>query len=208
MESEYEVWKPYPEFSWVQGSNFGNVRTLDHYVKDKRYGKRLIKGRVLKQYRQKNGYMYVYFSINGKTVGLRVHRIIAACFLDNPDNLEQVNHIDCNRTNNNVSNLEWCDGYYNSQYREKYGVSATEARGHRIIAINIKTLAVLYFKSQGEAARQLGAYQQNIKDVIKGRRKKHHGYWFTNADEHAVENTRAKFGDKVAGKVKELMEEN
>lgn len=200
-----EVWKTYPEFDFIQGSNLGRVRTLDHYVNG-RWGKTLIKGRVLKKHRNRGGYMRVNFRVDGKFVNRSVHRIIASCFLENPDNLPQVNHKDCDPTNNRVENLEWCDSSYNMQYREKYGVSNTETLGHRIIAINLKTLEVHWFQSQGEAARQLGANQPNIKNVIKGKRyKSTHGYWFTNADSNAVEYVRTKFGNSVAREVEELL---
>jgi len=204
VKMESKIWKPYPSIEWLQGSRFGDVRTLDHYVTTKNGQKRLYKGHVLKQQRHKDGYMYVQFRVNGKKVHLSVHRIIAACFLPNPIGLEQVNHIDCNRTNNRLYNLEWCDGSYNQQYVEKHG----KARGQRVIAINLKTLEASRFPSQHEAARQLGAYQTVIKDVIKGQRKQTHGYYFTNADSQAVESVRAKFGDSVARKVEQLMSEN
>lgn len=204
MNNEVEVWKTYPKIEWLQGSDLGNVRTLDHYVMCKDGRKQFVKGHVLPQWHRKDGYMDVKISVNGKKISLKVHRVIASCFLPNPNNLPQVNHIDCDRTNNHVSNLEWCDGSYNNRYREKYGISQTEAIGHRIIAINLKTLEALYFKSQHEAARQLGASNGNINKVIKGQRKTTKGYWFVNADESAVEAVRAKFGNNVANKVSAL----
>ena len=200
--NDIEVWKPYPEIEWLQGSRFGEVRTLDHYVKDKRLGKRLIKGHILPQRRREDGYMDVSCSMNGKTVHLRVNRVIAMCFLPNPDNLPQVNHKNAVRTDNRVENLEWCTHQENIDYRNKLGHQANCGRGSvPVIAINLATLEALRFKSQMEAARQLGAYQTTIKNVIKGRLNKTHNYWFTNADKNAVEVTRVKFGDSVARKV-------
>ena len=58
------------------------------------------KGRVLKQWISDHGYMYVTFRVNGKNVGLRVHRMVAITFIPNPHNYSEVNHIDCDRTNN------------------------------------------------------------------------------------------------------------
>lgn len=203
---ENEIWKTYPEIEWLQGSNLGRVRTLDHYVKDKRLGKRLIKGHVLPQRHRKDGYMDVSCGVNGKTVHTRVNRVIAMCFLDNPNNLPQVNHKNAIRTDNRVENLEWCTHQENIAYRNKLGHQANCGRGSApVISVNLNTHEVSRFSSQSEAARQLGAYQTIIKNVIKGKQNKHHGYWFTNADNHAVENTRAKFGDSVARKVEKLL---
>lgn len=199
--NDKEIWKTYPPIEWLQGSNLGNVRTLDRCVACKDGGKRLIKGHILPQQFDRYGYMYVTFGMNGKIVHLKVHRVVAKTFLPNPDNLPQVNHIDNDPTNNRVENLEWCTPEYNIEYREKYGT----ALNHTIIAINLKTLEASRFLSQNEAARQLGADQGHIKDVIKGKRKTHHNFWFTNADNNAVENTRAKLGNEVAAKVETLL---
>lgn len=208
-ENKNEVWKTYPEFPFIQGSSFGRVRTIDRHVKTKN-GLRLIKGRVLKQHPDKDGYMLVHFGVNGEGVNRKVHRIIASCFLSNTDSLPEVNHIDCKPANNMPSNLEWCSPEYNIAYREKYGVSAKEANRTRmksLFAINLETSEILRFESQHEAARQLGGSDGNINMVIKGRRKQTKGYWFTNADSNAVGVVRAKFGNSMANKVSELLKD-
>lgn len=205
-----EVWKPYPEFSFVEVSSIGRVRTLDRVVLRKNGRKNIVKGHVLKQWRNSGGYLLVSFGINGKVVAILVHRLVAQTFIPNPDNLPEVNHKDCDRTNNCVSNLEWCTGQYNVAYKEKYGISAKEATkvlNHPVYAVNLKTLEVSRFESQMEAGRSLGVAQQSISAVIKGRYSQTKGYWFTNADSNAVEATRYKFGDVVADKVNELMNE-
>lgn len=271
---ERVVWKTYPGIDFLQANQYGEVRTIDHYTEGKDGKKYLIKGHILKQYVDRHGYMRVHTCVNGKAVTLLVHRVVAKCFLPNPYNLPAVNHIDCNRKNENLNNLEWCSYSYNNQYREKYG----QAFGHHLYAVNLKTGEVLQFPSQSEAERQLGVasgnvgsvlrgrYKQaggywftedeneitkekiqkikngmeyrggvvavnlktievshfesqkeaaqqlsirkgNINGVLKGRLKKTHGYWFCYADENAVENTRAKFGDEVACEVEKLLSE-
>ena len=109
------VWKTHPDYLILQANQFGEVRTKDRWVTYKDGRKRFVKGRVLKQQLDKDGYLRVCFGTNGKAFYLQVHRIIAVCFLPNPNNLPQVNHKDCDRTNNIASNLEWCTQEYNTE---------------------------------------------------------------------------------------------
>ena len=66
--------------------------------------------------KSKRGYLHVTFTKDGKRYDYRVHRLIAMTFLDNPENKEQVNHIDGNKLNNYLSNLEWCTGEENIEH--------------------------------------------------------------------------------------------
>ena len=70
----------------------------------------------LKQYKKTYGYLYVVLRQNNKRKYLRVHRVIASTFLDNPNGLPEVNHKDEDKSNNRVTNLEWCDSSYNKFY--------------------------------------------------------------------------------------------
>ena len=139
--------------------------------------------------------------MNGKTVTRSVHRIIASCFLPNPNNFPQINHKDCNRANNCVDNLEWCDASYNNRYREKYG----ESQGSPVIAINLKTQDILQYRSQREAGRVLNIDPSSITKVTKRKLNQTGSFWFVKADSYAVESTRTKFDDKAADKVEELI---
>ena len=195
-----EVWKTYPEYPFIEANQFGEVRTKDRFVEVKNGSKRLVKGRVLKQYLNKSGYLYVAFSLNDKTVNLRAHRVVAICFIPNPDKNPEVNHIDNDRTNNVVNNLEWCSRQYNQDYKKKFGTF-----GRPVIAINLDTSEIFWFETQHEAARQLDADPGNICSVLKGKRTKTKGYYFCNADSTAVEKTRKKFDNEIANKVKKLI---
>lgn len=192
--SEEEIWKPHPEYAGIEVSTFGNVRTLDKVVSNGR-GTYHIKGRILKPVSNSRGYMQVSVKVDGKWTNKSIHRLVAQTFIQNPDNLPQVNHRDCDRTNNNVENLEFCTASYNQKYREKFGISQTEAVGHRLFAINLATLEVLHFRAQSEASRELGVYRQNIDKVIKGKLKQSGGFWFVNDDGHAVDVVKSKLHD-------------
>lgn len=173
-----EVWKAYPEYPFIQVNRFGEIRAVDRYVSDGKGGKRFVKGHALKQRRDRNGYLYVAFSVAGKSVYLSAHRVIAKCFLPNPLGLPQVNHKDCDRANNCVDNLEWCTSEYNNAYREKYGT----AQNKPVYAVNLKTLEISRFESQSEASRALGVNVGNLNSVLTGRYKQTKGYWFIEDD--------------------------
>lgn len=81
-------------------SNLGRVRSL------------ISNGLILKQSKDKNGYHVVSL----KRKSFRVHRLVAIAFIPNPNDLEQVNHKDEDKSNNTVHNLEWCDTKYNINY--------------------------------------------------------------------------------------------
>ena len=68
--------------------------------------------------------------MNGKHINKLVHRLVAQTFIPNLNNFPEVNHKNCVRDDNYVTNLEWCSRKYNRQYREKHGVSQTESTGH------------------------------------------------------------------------------
>lgn len=55
----------------------------------------------------RKGYLAVYLSRNGKGKTFYIHRLVALAYVPNPDNLETVDHIDGNKMNNNVDNLQW-----------------------------------------------------------------------------------------------------
>ena len=187
---ETEIWKKHPEYVRIEVSSFGRVRTLDRLISSESMT-RFTQGRILKQYDNGYGYLIVNIPVDGKYVSKRVHRLVAQTFIKNTDNLPQVNHRDCDRTNNKVKNLEWCDNTYNSQYREKYG----ESLGRPLFAINLATLEVSKFRSQHEASRELGVLQQSISKVIKGRYNQTGGYWFVNDDGNAVDVVKSKLHD-------------
>ena len=185
-KNESEIWESLPGVPGVEVSTFGNVLTLDRVVSSEKKAQ-FTEGRILKQ-SDNRGYLQVCIPVDSKWITEKVHRLVAKTFIPNPDNFPQVNHKDCNRANNNVENLEWCDNSYNIQYREKFG----EAQGHPLFAINLNTLEVSRFPSQCEAGRELGVSQGNIHSVIKGNRKQAGGYWFTYSDDNDTDDIKHK----------------
>lgn len=109
--SEQEVWKVIEEYPKYQISNFGNVKGA--------------LGRVLKGRPAKSGHLAVQISGGNK----EIHRLIARAFLPNPEGLSCIDHIDCNPTNNMVSNLRWCSKSQNGMNRSKPRNNTTGYKG-------------------------------------------------------------------------------
>lgn len=103
------IWKDIPGFEGLyQVSNDGKVRSLNY----NRTGKK----QILKQSMDRGGYKMVQLWKNNKKETCKVHRLVAQTFIPNPNNWPQVNHKDENKSNNHISNLEWCTQEYNSNY--------------------------------------------------------------------------------------------
>lgn len=96
-------WRKVPGWPCYSVSDLGDVR------RDK-------SGRILAGGKDKDGYRQVILSYKGKRKGIKVHRLIALTFIPNPDNKPMINHIDGNKTNNNVSNLEWVTNQENQDH--------------------------------------------------------------------------------------------
>lgn len=107
-----EVWKLIPGYGdKYEVSSRGSVRSMDLRSVDSRNRPRFRSGRVLSQTTGKNGYLYITFSWGGyknnKIKTCTVHRLVAAAFILNPLDKPCVNHIDGNKNNNDIINLEW-----------------------------------------------------------------------------------------------------
>ena len=119
------------------------------------------------------GYMTICLIKNGKKKTHYIHRLVAEAFIPNPDNLPQVNHLDENKSNNCVENLEWCDAKYNINY------------GTRIERISKPVYCEELnrtFKSGKEAAKELGISNENICNCCKGKLKTTGGFHWRYAE--------------------------
>ena len=171
--NDKEIWKNVVGYEGLyQVSSLGRVRSLEHIDSNGHP----VKERVLASFSNRNGYRKVnlYRDRNRKQVS--IHRLVAAAFLDNPDNLPEVNHIDEDKSNNAVSNLEYCRVLYNNTYGTRLERVA-KALECPICAITSSGQRH-YFDSVNEAARVLGLKRQGITNCLHGKRKHHGGFSF------------------------------
>jgi hypothetical protein len=100
---EKEEWREFQKYNNYEVSNLGKVRN--------KKTKRILKSSC------NGGYLRHGLSQNGKTKTFSVHQLVGLCFIENPENKPQINHIDKNGLNNNVTNLEWCTAAENNIHK-------------------------------------------------------------------------------------------
>ena len=133
--------------TWVTGSN----TILSH------------NGCILKQCNLIHGYKGVVLN-NGKSKTFRVHRLVAMAFIENPENKKEVNHLDGNKANNIVENLEWATASENQFHSLKTGLRNDQKK-----VIDIETGAHYY--SISEAARVNKINDSYLTKMLSGKRK-------------------------------------
>jgi hypothetical protein len=126
IKLELEVWVDIQNYeNYYQISNFGRVKALSRklrYVKkDGNDFFRLSKEKILNPLNIQ-GYKRVVLCNNGNKKNFQVHRLVAIHFIDNPENKSHVNHMDCVKDNNNLTNLEWCTPSENTRHAMKNGL--------------------------------------------------------------------------------------
>lgn len=114
-----EIWKDIKGYEGIyQVSNLGRVKRLNsfYYCGHHSQQRRDIPEMLLKTFKREKGYLAIRLSNGSVRKTYLIHRLVAEAFIPNPDNLPQVNHKDECPSNNNSTNLEWCDNKYNCNY--------------------------------------------------------------------------------------------
>ena len=151
-------------------------------------------GRILRPAVSRHGYERVCLFKMDRERRYRVHRLVATAFIPNPEGKPQVNHIDGNKSNNYIDNLEWVSPTQNQQHRigalgknmlgennpmyGKSGMNSPVFKGY-IAQIDPKTgETVAVYAGSTEAANAVGGYASNIIKVLNKRNRTYHGYYW------------------------------
>ncbi|MEM8447734.1 NUMOD4 motif-containing HNH endonuclease [Morganella morganii] len=155
------------------------------------------KGHVLRGGINERGYHYVILSRKNEKINRVVHRLIAIAFLDNPENKEDVNHLNGIKTDNRLANLEWATRSENIQHAYdtglakapksllgRFGASHPNYKGP-VVATSIKDGSKIVMRGVKEL-HDHGFNQGNVANCLRGAAKTHNGYVFTRVTEKAI----------------------
>lgn len=167
--TEIEEWKDIKDYEGLyQVSNLGKIKRL-RFINGKTNIKR---ERIKVQKLRKDGYLEVALYKDGKGKSIQVHRLVAQAFVPNPENKPQVNHIDGNKQNNNIENLEWVSISENALH------SARQLRKNvkEIEQYDLEGRYLATYSSITIAGEINGIRESSIANVLTGRRNKTYGY--------------------------------
>lgn len=160
-----EIWKDIQDYETLYAvSNFGRVKSFDRILRSKG-GERTSKGKILKPQSNEHGYLMVGLSKNGICKNITIHRLVAKAFLSNMRNLTEVNHIDGNKTNNRVDNLEWTTHAQNMKHSQcilGFNVPKSVAQIKNGIEIAV-------FDSATDAQRKTGINKSSISSCCRNK---------------------------------------
>lgn len=165
-----EIWKPCKEFPFnYLVSNLGNIKNM--------------KGLILAQTLHKTYCKRVRLCVNNQKYTRSVHRMVAEAFISNPENKPEVNHIDGDRCNNQLSNLEWVTKEENTNHavatgliNNPYGI---DARNSKYVTKVFDLKGNLKYTTYGnQELKDLGFDWRNVHAVITGKQKTHRGHYF------------------------------
>ena len=179
-----EIWADVPGYEGLyQISSLGRVKSLDRISND---GKTR-HGRIISTKENNRGYVQVHLYRDGFCRMKLLHRLVAEAFIQNPDNLPQVNHIDEDKSNNSAINLEWCTNLYNRRYGTGYQRSVdghdykkiSETNKKPVIQYDMDMVEIKRWPSILEAVKSFGKdgrFSSFISAVCKGKRNQAYGF--------------------------------
>ena len=171
-----EIWKDLTGYIGIyQVSNNGRIKSLSRKIARKNGQIAIVKEKILKPKKDRYGYFFIVLSNNNIRKTILVHRLVAAAFIPNPDNLPEIDHIDGDRINNRVNNLRWCTRKQNANNPisiERYRKAGIIQKPYKQLQIPVQQLKdgflIGSYSSIREAERTTGIAHTSISRVIRG----------------------------------------
>ena len=158
-----EEWKPIKGLeSKYMVSSFGRVKSIGRFVATKN-GDRFYRGRLLKLQIHNQGYLSI--KLGGYYQSL-VHRLVSIAFIENPENLEFINHKDGEKKNNKINNLEWVTRQENEKHAFETGLKNSTGSHNVMAKINESDAIIIFSKKGLESLIKLSIEYNVCKDTI------------------------------------------
>lgn len=172
-----EVWKDIKGYEGVyKVSNHGRVLSLERKIPTSYFNRiNHVPEKILKHSVTRHGYHMVTLYHNDIANRQLVHRLVANAFLENADNLPFINHLDENKSNNCVGNLEWCTAQYNVNYSGTIQ-KAVNSRKRSVSQFEKTGKLIKNYESATVASKETGIFSSSITLACKGKYKTAGGY--------------------------------
>ena len=178
-----EKWRDIANFEGLYLiSNLGHVKSVERYKRNNA-GTQFVNERLRVLTPDKDGYLKVCLSKDGKHYVRSVHRLVAEAFIPNPDNLPVINHKNEDKQDNRVENLEWCTVQYNTMYGTGR-IRTSMKQGKPVEQLDLDGNVIDEFYSMCVAAKITGVPQPNIHKVCNGVRRTAGSYKWRYKDEY------------------------
>lgn len=178
---EQEEWRDVVGYEGLyKVSNFGNVKSLHRKIKMKNGVWRTQEEIMIKKEITKPGYFRVMLCDGETRIHRAVHRLVADAFIPNSNNYDCVNHIDGNKQNNFVNNLEWCSYSYNSWHSAN--ILGNKTRAIKIIRDDGKIYDSILSASKENGLSRCAIWNTASKFKENGERRKSQGHYFIRSD--------------------------
>lgn len=142
---------------WQDIEGYDNYEVSTHgRIRNKRLGI------IMRTHGNRGGYEQLCLTQNGNRRTCKVHRLVAETFIPNPDNLPQVNHIDGDKWNNNIDNLEWCTPQQNMQHAIESGLAQPPINKRQVIDTSTGEV----YDSICDAAKAIGMSESGLRKRI------------------------------------------
>lgn len=173
-----EIWKPVRGYEGrYEVSNFGRVMSLNYRMTKQ--------SKLMSPSINSDGYACTTLTKDGKGYSKRVHRLVAEAFIPNPLEYPEVNHIDEDKLNNHVDNLEWCTREHNVNHGSgNERRSSSQVNGSKSVGVKAlsKSGSIAHIFVSLQEAQRKGFSAGNICECCKGKRNYHKGFMWRYLD--------------------------
>lgn len=154
MNKNLEIWKTIKGYEDYQVSNYGRIKRNE---------------KILKPILSRNGYLHIFLYSKGKSKQFLVHRVVANTFIENKNNLKEINHKDGNKQNNIIDNLEWCTRKENVHHFLNSN-KLNETKSKAVVQYDLKGNKINEYESIRKASKMTKIEAHNIIYCCKGQK--------------------------------------